>query len=71
MNMSWPIKKYVWEGVMKKARDNFDGLCSGRDSNRALASLERLSETIKVIKNIHQDLNWFPPEYKLTLVPLR
>jgi len=53
--MSWPFKKYVWEGMREKERENFDGPFSGRDSNRALASLEGISETIKLIKDIHQD----------------
>lgn len=54
----------------KKAREIFDGLFSGRDSNRAFASLEGLSETMKQVKYIHQDSNWVPPEYNLTFVPL-
>ena len=57
-------------GNEKKAREIFAGLCSGRDSNRAFASLEGLSETMKQVKYIQQDTNWVPPEYNLTFVPL-
>ena len=55
------FSKICLGGNEKKAREIFDGLCSSRDSNRALASLEGLSETMKQVKDIHQDLNWVPP----------
>jgi hypothetical protein len=60
--MSWPVQKFVWEGIIKKTGEIVFGLCSRRESNRALASLERRSETMKQVKDIHQDSNWLPPE---------
>jgi hypothetical protein len=42
-------KKFLG-GNEKKAGEIFVALCSGRDSNRALASLEGRSETMKQVK---------------------